>query len=132
MGFFRKKYWHVLLFPSPGDLSNPRIKTRSLALQADSLPSQPPVLVHSGQSLSSVQLFASPWTEARQAFLSIINSRSPPKPMSIESVMPSNHLILCHPLLRLPSIFPSIRIFSSESVLHIRWPKFLLQHQSFQ
>ena len=61
---------------------------------------------------------------AHQASLSITNSRSPPKPMSIESVMPSNHLILCRPLLLLPSIFPSIRIFSSESALHIRWPKY--------
>ena len=75
------------------------------------------------QSLSSVWLFATPWTAARQASLSITNTRSPPKPMSIESVMPSNHLILCHPLL-LPSIFPSIRVFSNESTLCIRWPKF--------
>ena len=67
---------------------------------------------------------ATPWTAARPASLSITNSRSPPKPMSIESVMPSNHLILCCPLLRLPSIFPSIRVFSNESALHIRWPKY--------
>ena len=60
----------------------------------------------------------------RQASLSITNCQSPPKPMSTESVMPSNHLILCHPLLLLPSIFPSIRIFSNESALHIRWPKY--------
>ena len=65
-----------------------------------------------------------PWTAARQASLSITNSWSPPKPMSIELVMPSNHLILCHPLLLLPSIFPSIRVFSNESVLPIRWPKY--------
>ena len=64
------------------------------------------------QSLSHVRLFVTPWTAARQAFLSITNSRSPPKPMSIVLVMPSNHLILCHPLLLLPSIFPSIRVFS--------------------
>ena len=76
------------------------------------------------QSLSHVRLFATPWTAARQASLSITNSQSSPKPMSIESVMPSNHLILCHPLLLLPSIFPSIRVFSDESVLHIRWPKY--------
>ena len=75
------------------------------------------------QSLSRVQLFATPWTTACQASLSITNSRSPPKPISIVSVMPSSHLILCHPLLLLPSIFPSIRVFSNESVLHIRWPK---------
>ena len=73
------------------------------------------------QSLSRVQLFATPWIAARQASLSITNSQSLPKPMSIESVMPSNHLILCH-LLLLPSIFPSIRVFSNELVLHIRWP----------
>ena len=65
-----------------------------------------------------------PWTAARQASLSITNSQSLPKLMSIESVMPSNHLILCRPLLLLPSIFPSIRVFSSESALHIRWPKY--------
>ena len=63
-------------------------------------------------------------TTARQPSLSITNSRSPPKPMSIESVMPSNHLILCRPLLLLPSIFPSIRVFSNESALHMRWPKY--------
>ena len=74
--------------------------------------------------LSRVQLFATPWTAAPQASLSITNSRSLLKLMSIASVMPSNHLILCHPLLLLPLIFPSIRVFSSESVLHIRWPKF--------
>ena len=76
------------------------------------------------QSLSRVQLFLTPWTAAHQASLSITNSRSLPKPMSIELVMPSNHLILCHPLLLLPSIFPSITVFSNESVLHIRWPKY--------
>ena len=64
------------------------------------------------------------WTAACQASLSITNSRSPPKPMSIESVMPSNRLILCHPPLLLPSIFPRLRVFSSESALHIRWPKY--------
>ena len=76
------------------------------------------------QSISCVQLFATPWTVARQASLSINNSRSLPKPISIESVMPSNCLVLCRPLLLLPSIFPSIRVFSNESVLHIRWPKY--------
>ena len=82
--------------------------------------------------LSSVQFscsvmsdfFATPWTPACQASLSIKNSRSLLKLMSIESVMPSNHFILCHPLLFLPSIFPSIRVFSNESVLWIRWPKY--------
>ena len=81
-------------------------------------------LFSSVQSHRRVRLFETPWTTARQASLSITNSRSLPKLMSIESVMPSNHLILCHPLLFLPSIFPSIRVFSSWSVLRIRWPKY--------
>ena len=76
------------------------------------------------QWLSGVQLFATPWTAASQASLSITNPQSLLKLMSIELVMPSNHLILCHPLLLSPSIFPSIRVFSKESVLHIRWPKY--------
>ena len=76
------------------------------------------------QSLSCVQLFATPRIAAGQDSLSITNSRSSPKPMSIESEMPSNHLILCHPLFLLPSIFPSIRVFSNESALRIRWPKY--------
>ena len=76
------------------------------------------------QSLSRVRLFVTPWTTACQASLSITNSWSPPKSMSIESVMPSSHLILCRPRLLLPSIFPSIRVFSNESALHIRWPKY--------
>ena len=75
-------------------------------------------------SLSHVRLFATPLTTALQASLSITNSQSPPKPMFIELVIPSNHLILCHPLLLLPSIFPSIRVFSNESALRIRWPKY--------
>ena len=75
-------------------------------------------------SCSVVYDSATPWTRAFQASLSITNSWSPPKPMSIESEMPSNHLILCHPLLLLPSIFCSIRVFSNESLLHIRWPKY--------
>ena len=90
---------------------------------------------YSVQSLSRVWLFATPWTAACQVSLSITNSWSLPKLMSIASVMPSNHLILCCPLLLLLSIFPSIRVFSNELVLHIRWPKvleFQLQHQSFQ
>ena len=76
------------------------------------------------QLLSCVRLFVTPWITARQASLSITNSRSLPRLMSIESVMPSNHLILCRPLLLLPSIFPSIRVFSNASVLRIRWPKY--------
>ena len=76
------------------------------------------------QLLSRVRLFAAPWTAARQASLSFTVSQSLHKLMSVESVMPSNHLILYRPLLLLPSIFPSIRVFSNESVLHIRWPKY--------
>ena len=76
-------------------------------------------VLRAAQSLSRVQLFAIPWTS-----LSIINCQSLPKLMSIESVMPSNNLTLCHPLLLPPSIFPSIQVFSNESVLHIRWPKY--------
>ena len=76
------------------------------------------------QSLSHVQLFATPWTAACQASLPITNSQSLLKLMSIEWVMPSNHLVLCHPLFFLPSIFPSIRVFLNESVLRIRWPKY--------
>ena len=87
------------------------------------------------QSLSRVQLFVTPWTVARQATLSITNSQSLLKLISIESVMPSNHLILYHPLLCLPSIFPSISVFFNESVLHNRWSKywsFSFSIQSFQ
>ena len=78
----------------------------------------------SAQSLSCVQLFATPWTAACKVSLSITNSQRLPKPMSIELVIPSNHLILCCPLLLLPSIFPSIRILSNESTLCIKWPKY--------
>ena len=92
------------------------------------------ILRCSVQSLSHIRLFEAPWTAARQASLSITNSGNFLKPESIESVMPSNHLILCHTLLLPPSIFPSIRVFSNESALCIRWPvlEFQLQHQSFQ
>ena len=82
------------------------------------------VFFSSVQSLSHVWLFATPWTTAHQDSLSITNSWSLLKLISFESVMPSNHLILCWPLLLLPSIFPSIRIISNESALHIRWPKY--------
>ena len=76
------------------------------------------------QSLSHVPLFASPWTAACQASLTVTNSRSLLRLMSIKSVMPSNHLILCHPHLLLPSIFPSIKVFSNESAVHIRWSNY--------
>ena len=80
--------------------------------------------VLSVQLLTCVRLFAAPWTAARQASLSVTNFWSLLKLMAIEPVMPSNHLIFCRPLLPLPSVFPSIWVFSSESVLHIRWPKY--------
>ena len=94
-------------------LKNPHVAVYLFSIQFSSV-----------QSLSRVRLFVTPWTAACQASLSITNSWSPPKPMSILSVMPSNHLILCHPLLLLPSIFPSIRVFSNESALRIMWPKY--------
>ena len=123
--FSRQEYWSGLPFPSPGDLSNPKIESWSPELQVDALLSEPPgTPVNSVQSLSCVQLFAAPWTAARQASLSITSSQSLLKPMSVELVMPSHHVILCHPLPLLPSIFPSIRVFSNESILHIRWPEF--------
>ena len=81
-------------------------------------------IISSVQSFSLVWLFVTPWTTACQAFLSITNSRSSLKLISIELVMPSKHPILCCPLLLLPSIFPYIRVFSNESALHIRWPKY--------
>ena len=84
----------------------------------------PSVQFSSVRSLSHVQIFATPWTVAHQASLSITNSWSLLKLMSMESMMPSNHLILCRPLLLLPSIFPNIRVFSKRSVLSIRWPKY--------
>ena len=85
---------------------------------------EPLVQFSSVQSLSRVRLFVTPWIAARQASLSITNSQSSLRLMSIESVMPSSHLILCHPLLLLPPIPPSIRVFSNESTLHMRWPKY--------
>ena len=96
------------------------IKKENERKRADS--KQPNIL--SVQPLSRVQLFATPWIAACQASLSITNSQSSPKPMSIKSVMPSNHLIFCRLLLFLPSVFPSIKVFPNESVLHIRWPKY--------
>ena len=99
-----------------------RIKWRSQSSRIEGITGKQ--VSQSVQLLSCVQLFETPWTSLRQASLSIINSWSLPKLMSIESVIPSNHLILCCPLPLLPSIFPSIRVFSNESVLHIRWPKY--------
>ena len=103
-----------------------RLKLKSLSLQVTGSWGNSDFLLKfsSVQLLSCVRLFATPWIAAGQASLSITNSRSPPKPMSIESVMSSNHPILCHPLPLLPSIFPSIRVFSNDSALRMRWPKY--------
>ena len=130
MRFPRQEYWSGLSFPIPWDLPDPGIKFPfrvSPALAGGFL------LLHqlenlikidqirSDQSLSRVRLFATPWIAARQASLSITNSRSSLKLTTIESVMPSSHLILCHPLLLLPLIPPRIRVFSNESTLRMRW-----------
>ena len=112
----RQEYWSSSYSLPPGDLPNSGIKP---ALQADSLPSKPTVV----QLPSHAQLFTTPRTAACQASLSFAISQSLPKFMSIISVMPSSHLILCHPLLLLPSIFPISRVFSNELAFLIRWPK---------
>ena len=103
-----------------------RVKSRSLSLLDPQILFQEADMIQfsSVQSLSHVRLFETPWTTGCQASLSISNSRSLPKLISIDLVMPSNHLIPCRPLLLLPSIFPSIRVFSDESALRIRWPKY--------
>ena len=101
------------------------LNSRDLLLfTSKSIPSSSSQSLSSVQSLSHVRLFVTPWTAARQASLSITNSRNLFKLISIELVIPSNHLILCHPLLLPPSIFPSIRVFSNKSALCIRWPKY--------
>ena len=123
LGFSRQEYSSGLPFLSPGDLPNPGWNQHFLHWQADSLPrsnlvsTQLPFDVV--QLLSRVRPFETPWTAARQASLSFTTSWSLLKPMSIESVLPSNHLVLCHPLL-LPLVFPSIRVFSNKVALHIR------------
>ena len=144
MGFPRQEYCSWFPFPAPWNFSYPGIKYKSLALiggfftaNAPEKPVHylPETLFSSVQSLGHVQLFATPWTAACHTSLSITNSRNPHKHMSIESVMPSNHLILCRPLLLLPSIFRSIRVFSNKSAsLHqvAKVLEFQLQHQSFQ
>ena len=111
---------HCRIFSSITDL-HPLDGSR---IPSPSCDNQTGLQLSSVQSLSLVQLFATPWTAARQTSLSITNSQSLLKLMTIESVMPSNHLILCCPLLLLPLVFPSIRVFSNESVLCIRWPKY--------
>ena len=129
-GISRQEYWSGLLFPSPADLSRNWTPVSCIAgrlLQAKLQGKSYKWLLDqfsSVQSLSHVWLFATPWTAAHQASLSITNSQSLPKPMSIESVMPTKHLILWRPLPHLPSIFPSIRVFSNELALRIRWPKY--------
>ena len=129
MEFSKQEYWSGELFPFPGDLPNPGTEPRSPALQVDSLPSEPPgkprnwhtyTQFSSVLSLSHVWLFATPWIAAHQASLSITNSRSSLRLTSIESVMPSSHLILCCPLLLLPPIPPSIRVFPNEPTLLMR------------
>ena len=113
----RKSPWRREQLPTPVFWPGEFHRQRSLVHYSS-------VQFSSVQSLGRVQLFATPWITACQASLSITNSRSPPKPKSLESVMPSNHLILCRPLLLLPDIFPSIRVFSNKSALRIRWPKY--------
>ena len=113
--------------PPPGHLPDTGIEPQFPALQECALPlshQESPYSVNSIQSLTHVQLFATSQATAHQASLSITNSQSLFKLMSIKSVMPSNHLILCQPVILLPSIFPSIRVFSNESVLRIRWSKY--------
>ena len=131
-GIFQEEYWNGLPFPVPEDLPDPGIKPKSLmspALASRFFTIAPPGKPNNSnqfssvQSLSRVRLFATPWIATYQASLSITNSHSLLKLMSIESMLPSNHLILCPPLLLPPSIFPSIGVFSNESVLRIRWPK---------
>ena len=115
-------WWRILIMWKPCACKDREyVKTFVLSTQFCCKPKTAFSLV---QSLSCVWLSATPWTAACQACLSITNSRSSLKLMPIESVMPSNHLILCSPLLLLPSIFPSIRVCSNESALHIRWPKY--------
>ena len=125
MGFSRKECWNGLPCTAPGDLPDPGIKPVFLCFlhwQVGSFPTSATWEAFiSVQSLSHVRLFATPWTLAHQAALSITSSWSLLKLMSIASVLPSNHLTLCHPFLLLPSIFLSIRVFSKKSVLHIRW-----------
>ena len=139
MGFSRKEYWTGLPFPSPGDLPDPGIKPMSPTLagrlyhwatrKAYTVYS---VQLSSVQSLSHVWLFATPWTAARQASLSITNSRVHPNPCPSSLMMSSNHLSLCRPLLLLPSVFRSIRVFSNESAFCIRWPKYWRKCTNFK
>ena len=123
MGFSRHEYWSGLPFPYPGDLPDSVIEPRSPALQADSSLSKPPGIQY---MVSSVQFGHTVISDSLRphGLQHTRHSQSLLKLTSIELVVPSNHLILCHPLLRLPSIFPSIRVFSNESALCMRWPKY--------
>ena len=128
MGFSRQEYWSGLPCLPPGDLPNPGVVPMSPALQADCLPSEPPGKPSSSSRCLATKLCPTLYDpvdcrQRSQASLSFTISQSLLKLMSIESVMPSNHLILCCPLL-LPSIFRSIRVFSNELTLRIRWPKY--------
>ena len=134
MEFSRQEYWSGLPFPPPGDLPHPRKWTQVSCISCIGrcilyhwVTWEAPrnsVQFSSVQSLSHVRLFMTPWIAARQASLSITNSQGSLKLTSIESVMPSSHLILCHPLLLLLPIPPNIRVFSNESTLCMRWPKY--------
>ena len=130
MGFSRQEYWSGLLWPPSGDLPDLGIEPASPALAGEVFTTSTTwkAWVHSLVQSSSVAhlcpIVWTPWTVAHQASLSITNSWGLLKLMSIESVTPSNHLILCHPLFLPPLILPSIRVFSNESVLCIRWPKY--------
>ena len=117
MGFSRQEYWSGVPLPLPWGGHLPLASLKN-------------AFVVAVPSLSHVWFFATPWTAVHQASLSFTISQS--LLMSVESVMPSNHLVLCRSLLLLPSIFPSVRVFSNELALRIRWPKFQLQRQSFQ
>ena len=131
MGFFRQEYWSVLPFPYLGHLPGLEIKSTSTSLAGKFFTTEPPgkpkeslaLQFSSVQSLSHIRIFVTPWIAARQASLSIMNSHSSLKLMPIESVMPSSHLILCHPLL-LPPIPPKIGVISNESTLRMRRPKY--------
>ena len=134
MEFSIQEYWSGLPCFPPGDLPNPGIETTPPASPALAGRFFIHWAISSVQSLSRVRLFATPWIAACQASLSITNSWSLPKLMYIKSVMPSSHFILCHPLLLLPPIPPSIRVFSNENASDevARVLEFQLQHQSFQ
>ena len=122
--------WRTPWMEEPGGLQSTGLQrvghdwATSLSFFLSTLLSTYPLKYQFSSVAQLCPIFATVWTTAHQASLSITNCRSLPKPMSIELVMPSNHLILCCPLLLLPSIFPSIRVFSSESVLHIKWPQY--------